>query len=95
VFPAYSATSVSLRSLASVVPGLTLSLTDGASVEERAEETAHGTPDEPAAERGSSEGAAVSDDPAARQSPPTPSTADQRKRLARQIEAARMGAGKK
>jgi hypothetical protein len=74
VFPAYSDTTVSLRSLASVVPGLTLSLTDGAPVEERTEETAPlDTSEEPVAEaRGTSEEPVAPDDPAPSHSSPEP-----------------------
>ncbi len=86
VFPAYSDTSVSLRSLASVVPGLTLSMTAGdAPVEERTEETAQpDTSEEPAAEsRSTSDEPVTPDDPA--ESHSSPSTLAERQKKARQI----------
>lgn len=92
VFPAYRDTTVALRSLASTVPGLTLTYEQAT----QTQDPPTGTSDEPAATRSTSdEPAASNDDSAPSHSSPTPSTADQRKRLARQIEAARMGAGKK
>lgn len=87
VFPAYSDTTVSLRSLASAVPGLTLSLTEGdALVEERTEETAQiSTSEEPGTEaRATSEEPAAKDDPAPSHSSPEPTpNAKQMARLIR------------
>jgi len=103
VFPAYRDTTVALRSLASVVPGLTLTLTDGAPAEERAEEPAQpadpdpGTSEEPATEaRGTSDepAAAVPTDP----TPPSHSVPDTspaaRAAALRELELSRLGIGR-
>jgi HK97 family phage prohead protease len=82
VWPAYKETELALRSLADACPELTLNVSDAA----RAEETTTalpGTSDEPAAERGSSDEAALPVDPAPSQSPPTPSPS--RQQMQRQI----------
>ena len=100
VFPAYADTSVALRSLASAVPGLTLTLSSGVTAEEPSS-----TSDEPAMEsRGTSEEPATDNtDP----TPPSHSVAPEsgpplydhsfaaRKQRARQIAASRKGVGRK
>lgn len=85
VFPAYADTTLALRSLEEIVPD----------VFHREEEPPvdSGTSEEPAAERSTSDEPASSDDPAPSHS--SPSTIDERRRVARQIEASRRGAGKR
>jgi len=66
VFPAYGDTTVALRSLASHVPGLKLVFEDQTPVVVRSDGTTTedpGTPDEPATDRGTSEGLAAPSDP--------------------------------
>ena len=94
VFPAYADTTVALRSLAAVVPGLTLTVAADRSIPP--EVTAQsGTSDEPAAEaRGTSDEPAATDDPAPKPLV-APSTSDERKRIARRVQAERLLAGKK
>ena len=88
VFPAYTDTSVSLRSLAAHVPGVTLVYDDTPEPP-----TPDVTSDEPAAEirSTSEEPDAGNDDPTPAQSLVGPPTLDERKHRARQIYAARLG----
>jgi HK97 family phage prohead protease len=94
VFPAYADTTVALRSLAAVVPGLTLTVVENRSTPP-ADTAQSGTSDEPAAEaRSTSDEPAATDDPAPKPLV-APSTSDERKRVARQVQAERLLAGKK
>lgn len=95
VFPAYRDTTVSLRSLAAHVPGLTLTM-DG---ESRSDEEPSSTSEEPAAEARSTSEEPATDTPdpaAASHSVPRDHSYAARQKVRREIEAARRGiAGKK
>jgi hypothetical protein len=86
VFPAYRDTTVALRSLASVVPGLTLQLTEDADL---------GTSEEPATEdRGTSDELATADPDPTPPSHSVPETQAERAIWLREIEIARLGIGR-
>jgi HK97 family phage prohead protease len=89
VFPAYSDTSVALRSLAARVPGLTLTVTEDRTQQEPALPAEEATSEEPAVEaRGSSDEAGSVPDPAPSQSAPL--TKAEREQVLRRLQLARL-----